>query len=58
MTGLWQDLRYTIRQLRRSPGFTAAVVLILALGIARIAQFSAWFMLCCSIRIHFRKPTA
>jgi predicted permease len=41
LSGIWQDLRYAVRVLRRTPAFAAAAILTLALGMGMTAAIVA-----------------
>jgi predicted permease len=54
---LFQDLRFAVRQLRRSPGFAATAAIMLALGIAASVAMFAFVDAALLKPLPFRDPT-
>jgi hypothetical protein len=42
MNGVFQDFRYALRQLRKSPGFAATAILVLTLGMCASVSIFAF----------------
>jgi hypothetical protein len=42
MTGLLQDVLYSVRQIRRAPGFAVAAIITIALGISANSTIFSW----------------